>query len=109
MATYFSPWPTMNNLLRYQYVRESSRRVGGGRGRESRLVRPQAEMGRSPQRPDRFFAKDGRVVLIEFKRVGKGARSGQARELDRLRAAGVEVYVVDNPLTALRILEVPYA
>jgi len=59
--------------------------------------------------PDRFFAKDGRVVLIEFKRVGKGARSGQARELDRLRAAGVEVYVVDNPLTALRILEVPYA
>lgn len=59
--------------------------------------------------PDRFFAKDGRVVLIEFKRVGQGARQGQAREIDRLRAAGVEVYVVDNPLTALRILEVTRA
>lgn len=59
--------------------------------------------------PDRFFAKDGRVVLIEFKRVGEGARSGQAREIDRLKKAGVEAHVIDSPLAALRILEVPHA
>lgn len=59
--------------------------------------------------PDRFFAKDGRVVLIEFKRPGKGARDGQAREIEALQTAGVEVYVADNPLAALRYLGVQYA
>ena len=59
--------------------------------------------------PDRFFAKDGRVVLIEFKRPNGKPRPGQAREIERLRAAGVEVFVADNPLTALRYLGVAYA
>lgn len=54
--------------------------------------------------PDRFFAKDGRVVLIEFKRVGGKADPGQSIEIKRLTAAGVEVHVVDNPLAALRVL-----
>jgi hypothetical protein len=58
---------------------------------------------------DRFFAKGGRVVLIEFKRTGKEPNVIQEREIARLQAAGVEVHVVDNPLAALRILEVPYA
>lgn len=59
--------------------------------------------------PDRFFAKGGRVVLIEFKAPGEKPRPGQDREIDRLRAAGVEVYVCDNSLAALRHLGVGYA
>lgn len=58
---------------------------------------------------DRFFAKDGRVVLMEFKRVGEEANPTQAKEAQRLMDAGVECHTVDNPLAALRILGVPYA
>lgn len=56
--------------------------------------------------PDRLFAKAGRVVLIEFKRPGKigNTSTGQNRELKLLKAAGVECHVIDNPLTAYRIL-----
>ena len=46
--------------------------------------------------PDRFMVKNGRVVLIEFKAPGKEARPEQVREHERLREAGVEVYVIDN-------------
>lgn len=59
--------------------------------------------------PDRFFAKDGRVVLLEFKAPGESARTGQDKEITALKAAGVEAHVVDNHLKALRILGVPYA
>lgn len=59
--------------------------------------------------PDRFFAKDGRIVLIEFKRSSGGDRTKQDREIKVLRDAGVEVHVVDNPLAGLRVLGVPYA
>lgn len=72
------------------------------------LVRKLAWIGRR-NGPDRFFAKDARVVLIEFKRPGAGARKGQDKEITALKAAGVEVHVVDNHLKALRILGVPYA
>lgn len=53
---------------------------------------------------DRFFAKDGRVVLMEFKKPGGALSANQEKELAALTAAGVECYVVDNPLTAYRIL-----
>jgi hypothetical protein len=46
--------------------------------------------------PDRFFARGGRVVLIEFKRPGVPARITQGKEHDKLVAAGVEVHVVDS-------------
>lgn len=59
--------------------------------------------------PDRFFAKDGRVVLMEFKRPGESARTGQDKEITALSEAGVEVHVVDSHLKALRILGVRYA
>lgn len=72
------------------------------------VVRKLAWVGRR-NGPDRFFAKAGRVVLLEFKRPGKGARAGQATEIELLQAAGVEAHVVDNHLKALRILGVPYA
>lgn len=53
---------------------------------------------------DRFFAKNGRVVLIEFKKPGGKTSANQESELDALKAAGVECYVLDNPLSAYRIL-----
>lgn len=72
------------------------------------LVRKLQWVGRR-NAPDRFFAKGGRVVLIEFKRPDAGPRPGQEREIKALQAAGVEVYVADNPLAALRHLGVVYA
>lgn len=72
------------------------------------LVRKLKWIGRR-NGPDRFFAKDGRVVLIEFKRPDQGARPGQQREIDALAAAGVEVHVVDSPMAGLRVLGVEYA
>lgn len=46
--------------------------------------------------PDRFFAKDGRVMLVELKQPGEAPRPGQEREIAILRAAGVVVHVIDN-------------
>lgn len=56
--------------------------------------------------PDRFFAKGGRVVLIEFKDRRKEPEVLQVREHKRLKAAGVETYVVDTVRDGLRILGV---
>lgn len=55
---------------------------------------------------DRLFAKDGRVVFIEFKAPGKkgNTSTGQNRVMEELQGAGVECHVVDNPLAAYRIL-----
>lgn len=72
------------------------------------LVRKLQWVGRR-NAPDRFFAKDGRVVLIEFKRPGGQPRPGQEKEIARLRGAGVEVYACDNPLAALNHLGVRHA
>jgi hypothetical protein len=50
----------------------------------------------SPSRrsvPDRLFIRGGRVAFVEFKRPGGTLTAGQAREIDRLRHAGAEVYV----------------
>lgn len=72
------------------------------------LVRKLQWVGRRSA-PDRFFAKEGRVVLIEFKRHGAKAKAGQAKEIARLRDAGVEVYQADSPMSALRYLGIAYA
>ena len=72
------------------------------------LVRKVQWVGRR-NAPDRLFAKDGRVVFIEFKRPGGKLLRGQPREIEAFRAAGVEVFVADNPLAALRHLGVQYA
>ena len=44
--------------------------------------------------PDRFYARAGRVVLIEFKRPRGRISQQQLRRHDELRAAGVEVRIV---------------
>lgn len=46
--------------------------------------------------PDRFYAKNGRVVLIEWKKPGGRLSKQQELRHAELRAAGVEVYTVDN-------------
>lgn len=47
--------------------------------------------------PDRFVKFLGApVVLVELKRPGKTARPEQEREHARLRAAGVDVRVIDT-------------
>ena len=61
----------------------------------------------SPSRrsvPDRLFIRDGRFVFIEFKRPGGKLTSGQAREIERLRKAGAEVYVCYSVEEALNVL-----
>ena len=59
--------------------------------------------------PDQFLAKDGRVVLIEFKNPnGSGEVSGnQVREHAALRKAGVETHVVDSLIEFCAILGLP--
>ena len=52
-------------------------------------------LGRSHAADD-FVMLPGRHAFIECKRPGKEPRSGQAREADRLRAAGCEVHAVST-------------
>lgn len=54
--------------------------------------------------PDRFYARNGRVVLLEWKRDNKPARRQQLLRHDELRRAGVEVYVVFDSRSADEIL-----
>lgn len=56
--------------------------------------------------PDRFFAKGGRVVLLEFKRPGGVLSAQQRLRHAELKAAGVEVHTVYSLDEANRILGV---
>lgn len=47
--------------------------------------------------PDYIFAKKGRVFFTEFKRTGEDATELQKLEHDEMRAAGLTVYVCDDP------------
>lgn len=46
--------------------------------------------------PDRFYARKGRIVLVEYKAPGEGPTTQQAKRHRELRAHGVEVFVIDN-------------
>ena len=56
--------------------------------------------------PDRFLARDGRVVLIEFKRPGalEDTSRNQKKEHLALAAHGVEVHVIDSMEQARELL-----
>lgn len=54
-----------------------------------------AWIGRS-QAPDDLIMLAGKHCLVECKKPKEKARPGQAREHDRLRAAGFEVHVVST-------------
>ena len=58
--------------------------------------------------PDRVFIKDGRLVLIEFKRPGKEPIGQQRREFNRIKAAYPETYWTDNVAEALDILGITH-
>lgn len=59
------------------------------------LVRKCVYAGRKGS-PDRWFFKDGKLVLVEFKRRGEAPNPQQDREHGRLRAAGFPVHVIDS-------------
>jgi len=46
--------------------------------------------------PDRFYARDGRVVLVEYKAPGNVPTPQQCKRHQELRDHGVEVFVIDN-------------
>jgi hypothetical protein len=54
--------------------------------------------------PDRFYARGGRVVLVEWKRPGGRLSAQQQLRHQELRAAGVEVHVVYTIEEANRVL-----
>ncbi len=55
--------------------------------------------------PDRFFFKNGELVIVEFKRAGKTkADPLQVREHKRYNAACWNVYIVNNFDEGVRIL-----
>lgn len=56
--------------------------------------------------PDRLMiAPGGRVIFVEFKREGQKPTVPQAREHDRLRAQGVQVFVVDNVVDGKAVVD----
>jgi hypothetical protein len=55
--------------------------------------------------PDRFLARAGRIILIEFKAPGEPPSPQQAKRHRELRDQKVEVFVVDNLAEAKRILK----
>lgn len=54
--------------------------------------------------PDRFFARNSLIILIEFKRPGEEPNAQQQKRHRELRKQGVPVFVVDNLDEAKRIL-----
>lgn len=46
--------------------------------------------------PDRFYARNGRVVLVEYKRPNEEPNRQQLKRHKELRDHGVEVHVFDN-------------
>ncbi len=59
------------------------------------LVRKMVYAGRRGC-PDRFFFRNGKVLMIEFKRPGTKPDGLQEREHARLREHGFTVHVIDN-------------
>lgn len=67
------------------------------------LVRKAVYAGRRGS-PDRWMMRGGRLLLIEFKRPGQHPDAQQAREHDRLRAAGFPVHIVRTVEEGLALL-----
>jgi len=54
--------------------------------------------------PDHFFLRQGRVILIEFKRPGEVPEPHQLKRHREIREHGGEVFVVDSLEVAREIL-----
>ncbi len=62
----------------------------------------------SPNRrsvPDRIFFHQGHCWFIEFKAPGKKPTSGQKREIERLRVAGIETFIVDGETMGRMVID----
>lgn len=56
--------------------------------------------------PDRLFGVRGRAVFVEFKRPGAPLRETQGKEIERMRASGLEAYgPIDSFEEFLKIME----
>lgn len=55
--------------------------------------------------PDRLMARDGRILLVEFKRPKGGPRPSQAREHRRFASVGVEIHVIDSLEAGLELIK----
>lgn len=55
--------------------------------------------------PDSFFFGYGEIVMMEFKKPGGVLSANQVKEHERLREAGLHVYVVDDREHGIRILK----
>lgn len=50
--------------------------------------------------PDRFYARGGRLLFVEYKRPGEKPTRQQLRRHAEMREHGIEVHVIDNMDTA---------
>ncbi len=82
-----------------EYLHQRAKDLGGDYRRVSWIGRNGAN--------DDLILLPGRHIWIECKRPKKGATTAQAREHDRLRAAGCEVYVVSTKAEIDAILPLP--
>jgi hypothetical protein len=46
--------------------------------------------------PDRFYARNGRIILVEYKAPDEEPKAQQKLRHKELRQHGVEVFVIDN-------------
>lgn len=82
-------------------IEESGKRHGNDLGFISRKFT-------SPARrsvPDQIFMIDGVAFFIEYKRWGQRPTPNQLDEHEKLRAAGMRVYVVDNVVDGRALLD----
>jgi hypothetical protein len=55
--------------------------------------------------PDRWFFRNSKLLLVEFKRPGQLPDPIQRREHVRLRAAGFPVHVIDDIDDGVRLID----
>lgn len=68
------------------------------------IARKMAYAGRRGCRDHDFYGF-GRVVMVEFKRPGKGLDLHQEKERKRLAEVGVKVHVIDNRDAGIALLQ----
>lgn len=55
--------------------------------------------------PDRVFMRLGKIVFVEFKQWKKKPTENQALEHERLRNAGMDVYVIDSIEAGMELMD----
>lgn len=57
--------------------------------------------------PDRIYFRDGRTMLVEWKKNGEEPTKLQAKTIKEIQAQGIEVHVVDNcnPVTLMMVFD----